>query len=780
MTTDTATKILGARIRRREDPRLITGAGIYTDDLHLPGMAYMALLRSPYAHARIKSIDTSAAKALPGVVTVLTGKELAGKIGNVPTAWLLPDTKVPPHPPLASDEVHFSGDGVALVVAETRDIARDALDKIDVEYEPLPMVVKMEEAIKPGAPQLHENAPNNIAFEWSTGGGDADAALASAEVRISQRLINQRLIPNAIEPRAVVAQYAPGLADMTVWTSTQVPYFVRLFIAACVGLNEARVRVIAPEVGGGFGAKLNVYPEELLVPYLAKELGRPIKWTETRSEDYLATIHGRDHITDVEIGATKEGIVTGLKVKTLANMGAYLQLDAPAIPTILYALILPGPYTIKNYHCDVTGVLTNTVPTDAYRGAGRPEATYVIERVMDLVAREIGIDPAEVRRRNFVQAEDFPYTSVVGLNYDSGNYAGTLALALKNIGYDQLRAEQKQLRDSGSKRMIGIGLSSYMEICGLAPSSVAGATGFGGGAYESSTVRFHPTGKVHVFTGSSAHGQGHETSWAQLVSDELGVPYEDIEIFHGDTAQSPFGVGTFGSRSAAVGAVSVYMSLQKIKDKAKKIAAHLLEANESDIVYENGKLFVAGSPDRGKSIGEIAGAAWTAHNMPEGMEPMLDVTTYHDPKNFVYPFGTHIAVVEIDTETGHVQLIRYVAVDDCGNVINPMIVDGQVHGGVVQGVAQALWEEAVYDDNGQLLSGTLMDYALPRADVLPQIETDRTVTPSPTNPLGVKGIGEAGTIASTAAVANAVLDALNIKHLDMPYKAEKVWAALQK
>ncbi len=780
MTTDTATKILGARIRRREDPRLITGAGIYTDDLHLPGMAYMALLRSPYGHARINSIDTSQAKAVPGVVTVLTGKELAGKIGNVPTAWLLPDTKIPPHPPLASDEVHFSGDAVALVVAESRDAARDALDKINVEYERLPVVVNMEEAIKPGATQLHENAPNNIAFQWGVGGGDADAALASAEVRISQRLINQRLIPNAIEPRAVLAQYSPGLADMTVWSTTQVPYFLRLFIAALVGLNEARVRVIAPEVGGGFGAKLNVYPEELLVPYLAKELGRPIKWTETRSEDYLATIHGRDHITDVEIGATKEGVVTGLKVKTLANMGAYLQLDAPAIPTILYALILPGPYTIKNYHADITGVLTNTVPTDAYRGAGRPEATYVIERAMDLVARETGLDPAEVRRRNFVPAADFPYTNVVGLNYDSGNYAGTLALALKNIGYDQLRAEQKQLRDSGSKRMIGIGLSSYMEICGLAPSSVAGATGFGGGAYESSTVRFHPTGKVHVFTGSSAHGQGHETSWAQLVSQELGVPYEDIEIFHGDTSQSPFGVGTFGSRSAAVGAVSVYHSVQKIKEKAKKIAAHLLEANESDIVYENGKLFVAGSPDRGKTIGEIAGAAWTAHNMPEGVEPMLDVTTYHDPKNFVYPFGTHIAVVEIDTETGHVQLIRYVAADDCGNVINPMIVDGQVHGGVVQGVAQALWEQAVYDDNGQLLSGTMMDYALPRADGLPRIETDRTVTPSPTNPLGVKGIGEAGTIASTAAVANAVLDALGVKHLDMPYKSEKVWAALQK
>src|SRR6266508_1016238 len=729
MTTDTATKILGARIRRREDPRLITGAGIYTDDLHLPGMAYMALLRSPYGHARINSIDTSQAKAVPGVVTVLTGKELAGKIGNVPTAWLLPDTKIPPHPPLASDEVHFSGDAVALVVAESRDAARDALDKINVEYERLPVVVNMEEAIKPGATQLHENAPNNIAFQWGVGGGDADAALASAEVRISQRLINQRLIPNAIEPRAVLAQYSPGLADMTVWSTTQVPYFLRLFIAALVGLNEARVRVIAPEVGGGFGAKLNVYPEELLVPYLAKELGRQIKWTETRSEDYLATIHGRDHITDVEIAATKEGVVTGLKVKTLANMGAYLQLDEPAIPTILYALILPGPYTIKNYHADITGVLTNTVPTDAYRGAGRPEATYVNEHAMDLVARETGLDPAEVRRRHFVPAADFPYTNVVGLNYDSGNYAGTLALALKNIGYDQLRAEQKQLRDSGSKRRIGIGLSSYMEICGLAPSSVAGATGFGGGAYESSTVRFHPTGKVHVFTGSSAHGQGHETSWAQLVSQELGVPYEDIEIFHGDTSQSPFGVG---------------------------------------------------SPDRGKTIGEIAGAAWTAHNMPEGVEPMLDVTTYHDPKNFVYPFGTHIAVVEIDTETGHVQLIRYVAADDCGNVINPMIVDGQVHGGVVQGVAQAPWEQAVYDDNGQLLSGTMMDYALPRADGLPRIETDRTVTPSPTNPLGVKGIGEAGTIASTAAVANAVLDALGVKHLDMPYKSEKVWAALQK
>jgi carbon-monoxide dehydrogenase large subunit len=780
MTTDTATKVLGARIRRREDPIVISGTVIYTDDLNLPGMAYMTLLRSPYGHARSKSIDTSAAKQVEGVVMVLTGKDIEGKVGNLPTAWLLPDTKVPAHPTLAIDTVTFTGDPVALVVAESRGAARDALDKIDVEYEPLPVVVDMEAALAEGAPQLHANAPNNVAFTWSTGGGDADAALASAEVRISQRLINNRLIPTPIEPRAVVAQYNPGLDEMTVWSTTQVPYFLRLFIAALNGLHEARVRVIAPEVGGGFGAKLNVYAEEILVPYLAKTLGRPIKWTETRSENYVGTIHGRDHITDVEIGATKDGVVKAVKVKTLANMGAYLMLDAPAIPTILYALILPGPYKIQNYHADVTGVLTNTAPTDAYRGAGRPEATYVIERVMNLVARETGLDPAEVRRRNFVPAEEFPYTSVVGLSYDSGNYAPAIERALQIVGYDDLRQEQKKLRDMGSKRLIGIGLSSYVEICGLAPSSVAGATGFGGGAYESSTVRFHPTGKVLVITGSSAHGQGHDTTFAQMVSDELGVPYEDIEIVHGDTGRAPFGVGTFGSRSAAVGAVSVYHSVQKIKEKAKKIAAHLLEANESDIVYENGKLYVAGSPDRGKTIGEIAGAAWTAHNMPEGVEPVLDVTTYHDPKNFVYPFGTHIAVVEVDTETGAVNLSRYVAVDDCGNVINPMIVDGQVHGGVVQGVAQALWEEAVYDENGQLLSGTLMDYALPRADGLPMIETARTVTPSPTNPLGVKGIGEAGTIASTAAVANAVIDALDVKHLDMPYKAEKVWAALNK
>jgi carbon-monoxide dehydrogenase large subunit len=780
MTTDTAPKLLGARIRRREDPRLITGQGTYTDDLRLPDLAYMALLRSPYAHARIKSIDVGAAKESKGVITVLTGQDLAGKVGALPTAWLLPNTKVPAHPVLAIDTVRFTGDPVALVVASDRYAARDALDKIQVEYEPLPVVVNMEEALKDGATQLHENAPGNTAFTWGVGGGDADAALASSEVRISQRLINNRLIPTPIEPRAVVAQYHPGLGDMTVWSSTQVPYFLRLFIAALNGLNESRVRVIAPEVGGGFGAKLNVYAEEILVPYLAKLLGRPIKWAETRSENYVGTIHGRDHITDVEIGADKDGHVNAVKVKTVANMGAYLMLDAPAIPTILYALILPGPYTIKNFKADIVGVFTNTVPTDAYRGAGRPEATYVIERVMDLVAGATGLDPAEVRRRNFIPSDAFPYTSVVGLSYDSGNYPGTLDLALKMVDYEALRAEQARRRAAGDRHQIGIGLSSYMEICGLAPSSVAGATGFGGGTYESSTIRFHPTGKVHVFTGSSAHGQGHETSWAQIVSDELGVPYDDIEVFHGDTAQSPFGVGTFGSRSAAVGASSVYTTAQKIKAKAKRIAAHLLEANESDIQYEGGKLFVAGSPDRAKTIGEIAGAAWTAHNYPADLEPVLDETTYFNPSNFVYPFGTHIAVVDVDTETGEVALKRYIAADDCGNVINPMIVDGQIHGGVVQGIAQALLEDAVYDDNGQLVSGSLMDYALPRADNIPLIETDRTVTPSPTNPLGVKGIGEAGTIASTAAVANAVIDALKIAHLDIPHKAERVWAALKK
>ncbi len=784
------TRAFGASIKRKEDPRLITGEAKYLDDIQLTGMAYAAILRSPYAHAKIKGINTKKAAKAPGVIAVFTGEDFKD-LPALPCAWQAGGVKNNANTPrvLEIDRVTFTGAGVAVVVAEDRYTAEDALALIDVDYEPLPVVVDAEKATQPGAPQIHENAPNNIVMDWSCGDKDAtDKALAEAEVHVRQRLVNQRLIPTPIETRGAIAQYTPASEEYTFWLTSQAPHVHRLLMTAFVfGIPETKMRVISPQVGGGFGAKIYLYPEYPLVGALAKRLGRPVKWMETRRENYVATTHGRDPVTDIEVGAKRDGTITALKVNTYANLGGILSTIAPGIPTTLYGRLLSGAYTIPHIYCNVKGTYTNTGMVDAYRGAGRPEATYVVERAMDLVAGELNMDPAEVRRKNFVQPNQFPYAPadniLAGLKYDSGNYEGTLDKALEMVGYKDFRKQQAEARQQG--RYLGLGLSSYIEICGVAPSAWIGlpSQGWGAGLWESANVRVHLTGKVVVTTGSQSHGQGHETTMAQIVADELGVSVDDVIVQHSDTLGTPFGYGTYGSRSAAVGGVALYNSLQKIKEKAKKLAAHLLEAAPEDTVFEGGKAYVKGSPDKAKTIQDLAGAAALAYNLPHGMEPFLDDTAYYDPPNCTFPFGTHICVVEVEKDTGEVKILRYVAVDDVGRVINPMIVDGQVHGGIAQGVAQALWEGAVYDENGQLATGSLMEYALPKAEFFPTFEVARTETPSPTNPLGVKGAGETGTIASTPAVVNAVMDALaplGVKHIDMPLTPEKVWRAMRK
>jgi len=651
---------------------------------------------------------------------------------------------------------------------------------VTVDYEPLPVIVDATKALAPGAPILHEELGTNLVFTYPVKGGDIDKAFQDAEATVKLRIVNQRLIPNAMEPRSVVAKFEAG--ELTVWSSTQIPHFVQLILSVNLGLSQNKVRVIAPEVGGGFGSKLQVYAEELLVAHLAKTLGRPVKWTEDRREGYLATIHGRDLVEDVEVAAKRDGTMLGVRIRTVANMGAYLQAFAPGIPTILHAFIIPGAYRIPAFDCEVRGAYTNTTPVDAYRGAGRPEATFAIERAMDRLADEIGMDPAELRRKNFVPPDAFPFTTISGITYDSGDYGPALdrALAMADYkGFEKRRAEAK-----ARGRYRGIGLSSYVEICGLAPSKANSALGVGWGGYESARIRVHPTGAVQVFTGTSPHGQGHETSWAQIAADAIGVTPNDVEVRHGDTFESPgMGVGTFGSRSLAVGGIAVHNAAQKIREKVIQIGAHLLEASPEDVVVQNGKVFVKGVPEKAKAFGEISMAAYLASNLPDGMEPGLEATTYYDPPNFTFPFGTHIAEVEVDPETGSIEILRYSACDDCGRQINPMIVEGQLHGGITQGIGQALYETAVYDNNGQLLSGSMMEYHVPTAADVPAFALDHTVTLTKTNPLGVKGIGEAGTIASTPAMVNAVIDALSplgITHIDMPLTAEKVWAAIRK
>ena len=775
------TAAFGRALKRKEDPRLITGQGTYVEDVTLTGMLHMVLVRSPLAHALIKSIDTSEALKFPGVAAVFTGEDLKEELGSLPCGWVVPDTKEVPHPPLAVDRVRYVGDAVVAVLAESAAQASDAASLVDVEYEELDAVIEMNDALADGAVQLHEDAPNNTAFEWEVDAGSISEAKSSSDVVVTQRFVNQRLIPTAMENRGVVVDYNSGTDQITMWTSTQIPHLVRVLLALVTGHPEHLIRVIAPDVGGAFGSKLYLYAEEVIAPIIARNLRSPVKWVESRSEGYLATTHGRDHITDIEIAGNKDGTITGLDVRTLANMGAYLSTFAPLVPTWLYGLMLSGPYKIPNIYCKVIAPFTNTTPVDAYRGAGRPEATYAVERAVDLFAQEIGMDPAEVRKINFIPPFEDGYEVATTVSYDSGNYIASFERALEMVGYSDFRKEQQAAREQG--KLLGIGLSAYVEICGAAPSAVAGTLGARAGLWESANVRIHMTGKVSVFTGSSSSGQGHETAFAQLVSSELGIPVEDIDVIHGDTSQIQMGTGSFGSRSAAVGGGAIHMSAQKIKEKAKKLAAHILEASEEDIEFEDGKLFVRGAPSEGKTIQEIALASYYyTEDIPEDMEPGLEAMSFFDPKNFTWPGGTHIAVVEIDKSTGEVTLLRYVAVDDVGNVINPLIVDGMVHGGAAQGIGQALQEEAIYDGTGQLLTGSMMDYAVPRASDLPMYELDRTVTPSPVNPMGVKGAGETATIAGSPAVINAVVDALEpygVKHIDMPAKAEKVWRLIR-
>lgn len=776
---------VGTSVKRREDPRFIQGQGRYVANLRLPNMAHVAVLRSPHGHARIKSIDASAARALPGVIAVYTGQDLIdGGVGKLPCGWNVPDIKVPDRWPLMVDTVRHVGDGVAAVVAESAYIAYDALDLIEVDYEPLPAVVDGRAAMAAGAPQLHESVPNNVSYTWALGDKDAtEKAMSDADHVIELELVNQRLIPNAMEPRAAVAQWDAATEEMTLWTTSQNPHPIRLLLSAfTLGIPEQRLRVISPDVGGGFGSKIFHYPEEVIVPWIARAINRPVKWVSTRTESYITDSQGRDHITTCRLALKKDGTITGLSVQTWSNQGAYISTFAPLIPTAFYICLLSGLYKIPAIWGEMWGTLTNTVPVDAYRGAGRPEASYVVERLVDLAARELNMDPIELRRKNFIAPDEFPYQTPIAMLYDSGDY-GRLFDELESLaGYQALVAEREAARQAG--RLVGIGISGCIEASGPAPSKVAGSLGSAVGFWESAVIRVHPTGKVTVLTGSHSHGQGHETTFAQIVADELGLTPEDIEVVHGDTARIPFGMGTYGSRSGAVGGSALVKAARKVREKMLKIAAHQLEAAPEDMQFDTatGTLHVQGAPAQGKSYAETAFAAYTAHNLPDDLEPGLEETAFYDPSNFTFPNSAHLALVEVERDTGEVSLLRYVAVDDVGKVINPLIVEGQIQGGIVQGVGQALLESAVYDETGQLLSGSMMDYAVPRAHNFPRFETGRTETPSPHNPLGVKGAGEMGTIASTVTVVNAVMDALaplGIRHLDMPLTAPKLWAAIQ-
>jgi aerobic carbon-monoxide dehydrogenase large subunit len=790
-------KYVGQRIKRTEDPRLIKGLAHYVDDIKLPDTLHVTFVRSIYAHARINSIDTSEALRAPGVVAIYTGKDVKD-IGPVPCASALPGLKVPDFRVLAQDKVYFVGHAIAAVVATDRYAAKDAADLIAVDYDDLPAVVDVEAAAE-GGPVIHESFPDNIAYKLTAGEGDIVAALANSDRVISQKILHKRLAPIAMEPRGVLARYFPGEEELTVWSSTQIPHLLRTQLALMLGFAENKLRVITPEVGGGFGSKLNVYAEEALLGWISIQLAKPVKWIEMRRENMQATIHGRGQVGYIDIGCKNDGTVTGLRYNVFADLGAYHQLLTPAIPT-LTGLMLSGAYKIPAIQINVTACFTNKMATDAYRGAGRPEATYVVERALDLVAAELGMDPAEVRRKNFPAADEFPFHTATGLEYDSGNYQAALDKAQSLIGYDQLRAEQKAARAEG--RIVGVGISTYVEICALGPSQAMPA-----GGWESATVRIEPTGKVTVMTGASPHGQGQETSFAQIAADELGVDLNDVTVIHGDTAIVQYGIGTFGSRATAVGGTAVLVAIQKLKEKANKIAAHMLKCDPSKLAFGEGcySLSAAQAAAAGEAtepvvpvgeapaaalpepqtegktsltIQEVALAAHIAKDLPPDTEPGLSATYFYEPKNFTFPFGTHIVSVEVDRDTGDVKFLRYVAVDDCGKVINPLLVDGQLHGGIVQSLGQAMFEEVVYDDQGQLVTGTLMDYAVPRASQVPWMELDRTETPSPVNPLGVKGVGEAGTIGATPAIVGAVVDALapfGVRHLDMPIKPEMVW-----
>ena len=771
---------IGEAVLRKEDARLLTGQGRYVDNLNPAGTVHAYIVRSPYAHARIKSVDVSKARAADGVVAAFTGAELEDAwAGGLPCFWPVSDDIVmPKHLPLATDRARFAGDGVAVVVADSRARAKDAAELVEVDYEPLPAVTDVEAAVLDGAPLVHDEAAGNRAYTWSLVGGEPDKVFAEAEVTVKERYRQQRLIPAAMEPRGTLCEVTAA-GDVTVTTATQGPHIMRTAYTLVLGISEAKLRVVAPDVGGGFGSKLDVYAEDMVVITLARRLGRPVKWTEERSEGFLATIHGRDVIQEIELAATAEGKITGVRTRLTAAMGAYLQAVTPGVP-LLGAWLYAGCYDVQAYDFHCTGVFTNTTPTDAYRGAGRPEATYAIERAVDALARTLDKDPVEIRRLNFIQ--DFPNTIASGLTIDSGDYHASLDKGLDVLGYDAVRREQAERRERGDAKQLGIGFSTYVEMCGLAPSRILGALRFGAGGWESVSVRCLPTGTVQVMSGTTPHGQGHATTFSQIVADQLGVDVADVEFFSGDTAVVPAGMDTYGSRSLPVGGVALFHATGKVVDKARAIVAHSLEVAEDDLEYEAGRFSVKGSPDRAMTVKDAAYLAWTGHALPDGMEPTLEATHVYDPVNFSWPAGCHIAVVEVDTETGAADLVRYVAVDDVGNVINPLIVDGQVHGGITQGVAQALWEEAVYDEDGNLVTGSMLNYLVPSAAELPSYELDRTVTPSPSNPLGVKGVGETGTIASTPAVVNAVIDALShfgVTDIDMPTTPERVWRALE-
>ncbi|MEC3976288.1 xanthine dehydrogenase family protein molybdopterin-binding subunit [Amycolatopsis sp. H20-H5] len=776
---------VGKSRRRKEDQRLITGRTRWTDNLTLPGMLHLAVLRSPMAHAKIVSIDKSAAEQVPGVIAVYTGRDLDPESAiGMPCAWpITPDMKSPRRPVLASDQVNFAGEGVAVVVARTSVAAHDALESIDVEYEDLPIVLGLENALAEGAPLVHEELGTNRNALWVFDSAEAgtgksvEEAIANSEVVLKRRFRQQRLIPAFMEPRACVVD--PTSAQITLWAATQVPHILKTMAALTLGIPEHKLRVIAPDVGGGFGGKIAVLPEELMCLIVAQKLGKPVKWTESRSETMLAAHHGRDQIQDLTITANADGTVTGLKVELLADMGAYLGLVGPGVP-ILGAFMFNSIYKFPAYHFACTNVFTNTTLTDAYRGAGRPEATFGIERIMDELADELGMEPMELRRKNWIKHEEFPFTTVCGLTYDTGNYEAATDKALQLFDYDGLRREQAERRASNDPVQLGIGISTFTEMCGLAPSRVLGSLDYAAGGWEHAAIRVLPTGKVEVLTGASAHGQGHETAWSQIVADQLGVPFEDVEVLHGDTQSSHKGMDTYGSRSLVVGGIAVVKAAEKVVAKARPIAAHLLECSEDDLEFEGGKFTVKGT-DAATSIQELAFAVFSAHNLPDGIEPSLDSDATFDPENFSFPHGTHLCATEVDTETGRVKIRSYVCVDDIGVVVNPLIVEGQVHGGLAQGIAQALYEEAVFDESGTLTTGTFADYLLPSAMDLPTFTTDRTETPSTTNPLGAKGVGEAGTIASTPAVVNSVVDAvrhLGVNDIEMPLSPMRVWHAV--
>src|ERR671919_874566 len=777
--TESTQTVLGTSVKRKEDAALLRGAGQWVENLTLPGTLAMAVVRSPYAHARINGVNVAAARGAEGVVAAFSGAELADDwAGGMPCAWpVTEDIKMPPHYPLAAEVARYQGDAVAVVVAETRALAKDAAELVEVEYEPLDAVADATKALEPDAPLVHEDLGTNECYVWKLETDDFQAAVDAADVVVTRRYFQPRLIPNAIEPRGVIAQAGPT-GDVTIWSATQIPHILRFTMQLVLGIPESKVRVIAPDVGGGFGSKLNAYAEEYLAVALARRLGRPVKWIEERGENAMATIHGRDVVHELTFAATKDGTITAVKSEAWCAMGAYLQLVTPGIP-LLGAWLYAGPYAIPNYSVTFTGVFTNTTPTDAYRGAGRPEATYVLERTMEALAAELGMDPIELRRRNFMT--EFPHAMASGLTIDSGDYHASLERLLELLDLDALTAEQESRRSSGDAKQIGVGFSTYNEMCGLAPSRILGAIRYAVGGWDAATIRFQPLGSVQVVTGTSPHGQGHETAWAQIVADQLGVDVGDVEVLHGDTAVSQQGMDTYGSRSLAVGGLALWNAGEKVMEKARKIVAHQLEVAEGDLKFANGAFSVKGSPDRSMGIKEVAFAAHSAHNLPDGMEPGLEETAVFDPSNFSWPAGAHAAVVEVDTETGDTRLLRYVAVDDVGQPVNPMIVEGQVQGGVTQGIAAALYEEGVYDDDGNLLTTTMTTYLVPSAAELPSFETDRTETEAE-NPLGVKGVGETGTIAAAPAVINAVVDALShlgVTDIQMPATPERVWRAIE-